>query len=61
MDEPTLTYLYQYVGSVLVMAFGFWVAHRAGTLTKRWAAIMVLGLLAYALGHGYLQLVAPST
>ncbi len=61
VDEPTLTYLYQYVGSAVVLAFGLWMARRAGALGRGWYAVMVGGLVAYALGHAFFQFVAPST
>jgi cytosine/uracil/thiamine/allantoin permease len=61
VDEPTLTYVYMYAVSALVLAFGLYMARRAGTLNARWATIMIVGFLAYALGHAFFQFVAPNT
>jgi len=56
-----LTYVYQYGASALIVTLGLLLARRAGTLTKGWAALIIVGFFAYALGHAFFQFIAPLT
>lgn len=60
MDLPTLTYLYQYIASALILAIGLWLGHKGGILNKTWTFILVGGLVAYAAGHAFFQFIAPT-
>ena len=61
MDLPTVTYLYQYLGSGLILALCLWLGHKGGLLTRRWMVVLVGGFVAYALAHAFFQFVAPMT
>jgi len=59
-------YLTQYVGLGLVFVLGLVIAWRSGDVglktrrQRRWLLVLGLGMLGYALMHGFFQFVAPS-
>ena len=61
MESAWFPFAYHYILGTALFVFGMWGARQTGALDletrrhRRWAAVLVLGLIAYMVGHAAFQ------